>query len=59
MKWITGRLNRLLTALAFAEAGDLDTVRQMLREDAEGSGKTQETAHNAARDNNQQPVVPA
>ncbi len=59
MGWIVGRLNRLLSALALAEAGDLDTVRQMLREDSEKNRKAQEASDNAGRQDNQGPVVPA
>jgi hypothetical protein len=59
MKWIVGRLNRLLSALALAEAGDLDTVRLMLREDADNSRKTQEAMDGVTRESSQSPVVPA
>jgi len=34
MKSFIRKLDRLLTTMAYAEAGDLDTVKEMLREDS-------------------------
>lgn len=55
MNRLINKLMRMLTAIACAEAGDLDTVKKMLQEDSEKS--KYET--NAGERNSRQPAVPA
>lgn len=55
MNRLMNKLMRMLAAISYAEAGDLDTVKQMLREDSEKS----KFLINAGERNSHQPAVPA
>ena len=55
MNRLIGKLVRMFTAMAYAEAEDLDTVKQMLRED---SDKTK-SEPNVGECNSHQPAIPA
>ncbi|MDD5241649.1 MAG: hypothetical protein PHG47_08005 [Sulfuricella sp.] len=55
MNRLINKLMRMLTAIACAETGDLDTVKKMLQEDSEKS----KCETNAEGRNSRQPAVPA
>ena len=42
------KLDRLLTAIAYAEAGDLDAVKEILEQDGAPTGKRDNAAANVA-----------
>ena len=58
MNHFIGKLKNLFTAIAYAEAGDFDAVKQILRE---GSDKSVSEASEefAAKGCSSQPVIPA
>ncbi|MGE5028117.1 MAG: hypothetical protein ACM3JK_06555 [Betaproteobacteria bacterium] len=55
MNRLIDKLARMFTAMAYAEAGDLDAVKQMLREE---SDKTK-TEQNVGERSSHQPAIPA
>ena len=55
MNRLIGKLVRMFTAMAYAEAGDLDAVKQILREE---SDKTK-SEPNAGERSSHQPAIPA
>lgn len=55
MNRLMGKLKKIFTAMAYAEAGDLDAVKQVLQEEP-GKLKSEQ---GEGKDNPQQPVLPA
>jgi hypothetical protein len=55
MNRLIDKLRNMFTAMAYAEAGDFDAVKQILRLESD----KQESGENAARECPHQPVVPA
>lgn len=55
MNRLIDRLKRLFTAMAYAEAGDLDAVKQMLREEASNLKSEPDAGKRSSR----QPAIPA
>lgn len=55
MSRLIDKLRNMFTAMAYAEAGDLDAVKQLLRVESD----KQESGENAAKECSHQPVVPA
>lgn len=55
MNDLINKLKKMFTAMAYAEAGDLDAVKQILREESDNL-KPEQGAGTAST---QQPVIPA
>lgn len=55
MNRLMDKLKRMLTAIAYAEAGDLDSVKQMLREESD----KQKSEQDAGKHSPEQPALPA
>lgn len=55
MSRLISKLVRMFTAMAYAEAGDLDTVKQMLREESIKAKSESKTGERSSH----QPAIPA
>ena len=55
MKRLINKLKSMFSAMAYAEAGDFDAVKQLLREES----IKQKSEHDAGKRSSQQPVLPA
>ena len=55
MKRLINKLKSMFSAMAFAEAGDFDAVKQLLREES----TKQKSEQDSGKRSSQQPVLPA
>jgi hypothetical protein len=49
MKWFTKKFDEIFTAITFAEAGEFDTAREIMREHARDEKRDTKVARKTAR----------